>query len=85
MNSTTFSLIESTPKQMKRWDNPIVTTIEPLKNYTRAEDYHQDYFEKFEKATPAQRALMNGGYCRAIISPKVIHFREMYAGRLKKS
>ncbi len=68
----------------KIWDHPIVTTIEPLKNYTRAEDYHQDYYEKFEKATPAERLQMNGGYCRAIISPKVLHFRKMYADRLKK-
>ena len=66
------------------WDAPIVTTIEPLKNYTRAEEYQQDYFTKFEKATPAQRATMNGGYCQAIISPKVLHFRQMYAAKLKK-
>src|SRR5579862_5911071 len=68
----------------KIWDNPIVTSIEPIKNYTRAEEYHQDYFEKFEKATPAERLSMNSGYCRAIISPKVIHFRQMYANKLKK-
>lgn len=66
------------------WDAPLVTTIEPLKNYTRAEEYHQDYYEKFEKATPAQRMNMNAGYCSAIVSPKVIHFRQMYANKLKK-
>lgn len=66
------------------WDNPIVTSIEPLKNYTRAEDYHQDYFEKFEQATPAQRLTMNAGYCRAIVGPKVLHFRQMYAAKLRK-
>jgi peptide-methionine (S)-S-oxide reductase len=66
------------------WDDPIVTTIEPLKNYTRAEEYHQDYFTKFQNATPAERATMNGGYCQAIVSPKVLHFRQMYASKLKK-
>ena len=66
------------------WPDPIVTTVEPLKNYSIAEDYHQDYFAKFEKATPAQRATMNGGYCSAIIEPKVRKFREKYRDKLKK-
>lgn len=66
------------------WKNPIVTTIEPLKNYTRAEEYHQNYFAKFEKADPATQAKMNAGYCRAIIEPKVRKFREKYASKLKK-
>lgn len=68
----------------KIWKDPIVTTIEPLKNYTRAEDYHQDYFTKFEKASEAERMTMNTGYCQAIIEPKVIHFRQVYAAKLKK-
>jgi len=29
-----------------RWDNPVVTTIEPLGTFTKAEDYHQDYLQK---------------------------------------
>jgi peptide-methionine (S)-S-oxide reductase len=29
-----------------RYKRPIVTTIEPFKNFYRAEDYHQRYFEK---------------------------------------
>lgn len=68
----------------KLWQNPIVTTLEPLKNYSRAEEHHQDYFAKFLTATPAQRATMNGGYCTAIIEPKVAKFREKYAHLLKK-
>jgi peptide-methionine (S)-S-oxide reductase len=68
----------------KIWPNPIVTTIEPLKNYTRAEEYHQDYFAKFEKASTTQRMGMNAGYCSAIIEPKVRKFREKYAEKLKK-
>ncbi|HTQ08479.1 MAG TPA: peptide-methionine (S)-S-oxide reductase MsrA, partial [Fimbriimonadaceae bacterium] len=71
-------------EKAKIWDAPIVTSIEPIKNYTRAEDYHQDYFDKYEKATPAQRMMMNGSYCQAIIAPKVLHFRELYASKLKK-
>jgi len=76
--------VKTEVERAKIWDAPIVTSIEPLKNYTRAEEYHQDYFDKYEKATPAQRMMMNGGYCQAIIAPKVIHFREMYAAKLKK-
>jgi peptide-methionine (S)-S-oxide reductase len=68
----------------KIWAQPIVTTIEPLKNYTRAEDYHQNYFEKYEKASDAERMRMNGGYCSAIIEPKVRKFREKYASKLKR-
>lgn len=68
----------------KIFDRPIVTTIEPLKNYTRAEEYHQNYFEKFERATPAQKMSMNAGYCSAVVAPKVAKFRKEFADRLKK-
>jgi methionine-S-sulfoxide reductase len=68
----------------KVYSNPIVTTLEPLKNYVRAEEYHQNYYQKFEKATPEQRASMNAGYCTAIIEPKVRKFRERYFEKLKK-
>ncbi len=66
------------------WKDPIVTTIEVLKNYTRAEEYHQDYFAKFEKAGPLERMKMNAGYCSAIIEPKVLEFRKKYAAKLKR-
>lgn len=66
------------------WNRPIVTTIEPFTNYTRAEEYHQDYFAKFEKASPMERMKMNSGYCSAIIEPKVLEFRRKYAQKLKK-
>lgn len=69
----------------KLWKDPIVTTLEPLKEFFVAEEYHQDYFVKFEKATPAQRAKMNASYCAAVVAPKVLEFRRKYAGRLKKS
>jgi len=68
----------------KLWNGPIVTTIEPVRVYKRAEDYHQDYFVKYEKASPAERMKMNSGYCAAIIEPKVRKFREKFAAKLKK-
>jgi peptide-methionine (S)-S-oxide reductase len=30
----------------KRWKDPVVTTLEPLTKFYKAEDYHQDYLEK---------------------------------------
>lgn len=30
----------------KRWNGPVVTTLEPLKKFYLAEDYHQDYLQK---------------------------------------
>lgn len=30
----------------KRWENPVVTTLEPFKKFYEAEDYHQDYLQK---------------------------------------
>lgn len=86
-NDAEKALAETIRKEIsgaKLWKDPIVTTIEPLKNYTAAEDYHQDYFVKYEKATPAERLTMNAGYCSAIIEPKVRKFREKFAGKLKK-
>jgi methionine-S-sulfoxide reductase len=29
-----------------KWDAPVVTTVEPVKNWSVAEPYHQDYLEK---------------------------------------
>lgn len=33
-------------KEQERYDDPIVTEVEPLDNFTLAEEYHQDYLEK---------------------------------------
>jgi peptide-methionine (S)-S-oxide reductase len=55
------------------WDPPIVTQLEPLKAFYKAEDYHQEYFEN----NPRQ------GYCQIVIAPKVRKFREHYRDKLK--
>ncbi|WP_040368562.1 peptide-methionine (S)-S-oxide reductase MsrA [Balneola vulgaris] len=57
------------------WDDPIVTTIEPLKNYYVAENYHQNYFEN----NP------NAGYCSYVIAPKVKKFKKEFKHLLKSS
>jgi peptide-methionine (S)-S-oxide reductase len=51
----------------------VVTEIQPLRNYSRAEDYHQHYFANH----PGQ------GYCAFVIAPKVEKFRQTFAARLK--
>ncbi len=30
----------------KRWENPVVTTLEPFTKFWKAEEYHQDYLQK---------------------------------------
>ena len=48
-------------------DRKIVTKIEPLKNYYKAEEYHQDYFRK----NPTQP------YCQAVALPKVLKVKKL--------
>ena len=47
---------------------PIVTEVLPLANYSAAEAYHQDFFER----NPTQ------GYCLAVAAPKVAKFRKSF-------
>jgi peptide-methionine (S)-S-oxide reductase len=56
------------------WKDPIVTAIEPLKNYYVAENYHQDYFSN----NP------NAGYCSIVIAPKVKKFKKEFSYLLKE-
>lgn len=67
----------------KLFSGKVVTTIEPLGPFTRAEEYHQNYYAKFEKASDAERAKMNAGYCSYVVSPKIAKFRERFATLLK--
>jgi peptide-methionine (S)-S-oxide reductase len=51
----------------------VVTELQPLTNYWRAEDYHQHYFANH----PGQ------GYCSFVVAPKVEKFRRTFKARLK--
>ena len=55
------------------WGMPVVTQVETVHHYTRAEDYHQEYF--------AQHPFQ--GYCQAVIPPKLAKLRANYADMLK--
>lgn len=52
----------------------VVTELAPVRNYWRAEVYHQHYYANH----PDQ------GYCAFVVGPKVQKFRETFAARLKK-
>lgn len=54
------------------FDAPIVTAVEPFREFYPAEDYHQNYFA----ANPRQP------YCSFVIAPKVEKFRAAFADRL---
>jgi peptide-methionine (S)-S-oxide reductase len=51
------------------FDAPLVTELEPVRGYSRAEDCHQEYFRHHPDA----------GYCRAVVGPKVAKFRKLFA------
>jgi peptide-methionine (S)-S-oxide reductase len=55
------------------WHGAIVTQVEPLKHFYKAEDYHQEYF-KLHGTQP---------YCQLVIAPKVAKFRKLFHDRLK--
>ncbi len=55
------------------FDGPIVTEIQPLTHFFKAEAYHQDFF----------RRNASDPYCNAVIAPKLQKLRAQYAGKLK--
>ena len=61
-------------KKAKVYDNPIVTTLEPLTKFYKAEDYHQDYYENNK----------NQGYCQMVIQPKLAKFEKVFKDKLKR-
>lgn len=65
---------ETTQKIQKSLDRKIVTKIEPLKNFYKAEEYHQNYFNN----NPMQ------GYCQIVIAPKVKKAQEKFKNKIKR-
>lgn len=45
-----------------KYSQPIVTKIEPFTHFYSAEDYHQNYYEKYKTSNP---------YCNLVIEPKL--------------
>jgi peptide-methionine (S)-S-oxide reductase len=59
----------------KLWGAPIVTEVVPAATFWRAEDYHQEYFERVGSQNP---------YCTFVVEPKVAKFRKHFTERLKR-
>jgi peptide-methionine (S)-S-oxide reductase len=53
----------------------VVTEVEPLRNYSRAEDYHQHYYAR----NPRQ------GYCAWVVRPKVEGFERAFRSRVRRA
>jgi peptide methionine sulfoxide reductase msrA/msrB len=59
----------------KVYSSKIVTTLEPFKAFYKAEDYHQNYYQKNK----------NQPYCEMVIQPKIEKFEKIFKDRLKKN
>ncbi len=55
--------------------DPIVTTVEPLKRFFPAEEYHKDYYER----------NTSQGYCQVIIAPKLQKVQKEFAQLLQSA
>lgn len=56
------------------WDNPVVTTLEPVSKFYPAENYHQNYYNE----------NTGQGYCQFVIRPKLEKFQKVFKSKLKK-
>lgn len=58
----------------KVYSRPVVTTIEPFKNFYFAEDYHKNYYDRNREAP----------YCDATIAPKIHKLLEKFGKEVKE-
>lgn len=57
-----------------KYPEKIVTEIVPLTKFYKAEDYHQDFYEKNKQYS----------YCQLVIDPKINKLIEMFNGEIKE-
>lgn len=57
----------------KIWDNPIVTEIKKYKNFYKAEDYHQNYYNNHTYQP----------YCSFVITPKIEKLKKYFNTKIK--
>lgn len=60
-------------EESQLWSGKIVTEIVPLKDYSTAEDYHQDYFTN-NPSNP---------YCTYVVGEKVEKFKKLFSQKIK--
>lgn len=76
MDDNQKQIAEDLIKKMtdEKWfSGPIVTEVTKYKNFYKAENYHQNYYNSHK----------NQPYCNIIISPKLEHFADKFKGDLK--
>ncbi len=76
-NEKQKDLAEKYKKELDKsgaYPKPIVTAIEPYKNFYKAEDYHQNYYSNNS----------NKPYCAFVIGPKLDKFEKVFKDVLKK-
>ncbi len=69
---------EETIKELERskvWNRPIVTQVVPFKAFYKAENYHQEFYQR-NRDYP---------YCQVVIEPKIAKLRQHYFSQLKAS
>lgn len=59
-------------EMQKLYPDMIVTQLQMFEHFYKAEDYHQDYYNRNRE----------GGYCRAVIDPKLSKFKELFSETL---
>lgn len=60
-------------KKQKKYKQPIVTEVTKATIFYKAENYHQDYFQK-NKSLP---------YCKMVIAPKTEKLKELFPTKIK--
>ena len=61
-------------EEEKIYNKPIVTEISEFKNFYKAENYHQNYYNQNK----------NKPYCSFVITPKVEKFKKIFSDKLKE-
>lgn len=61
------------PIHEKVYNDTIVTEVGPLKNFYKAEDYHQDYYNQNSEQS----------YCRFVVKEKVDKFQKLFKDKMK--
>ncbi len=65
---------ESIESISKYWNDPITTEVSKLKEFYKAEEEHQNFFQKHPDMA----------YCQVIINPKLNKLREKFESKLDK-
>jgi len=65
---------ESIESISKYWNDPITTEVSKLKEFYKAEEEHQNFFQKHPDMA----------YCQVIINPKLNRLREKFESKLDK-